>query len=49
VWLATADAGWHTGGYFADRSRSRRLPAAADGARAAELWELSAELVGLPS
>jgi NAD(P)-dependent dehydrogenase (short-subunit alcohol dehydrogenase family) len=48
VWLATAEGGWRNGGLHADRSRSRRLPAARDARRGAELWDLSARLVGLP-
>nr|WP_217631106.1 SDR family NAD(P)-dependent oxidoreductase [Modestobacter sp. DSM 44400] len=49
VWLATAGDGWRNGALHADRSRTRRLPAAGDAVRAAELWELSARLVGLPA
>jgi len=49
VWLATAADGWRNGGYHADRSRGFALPSARDDVRARELWELSAELVGLPA
>jgi NAD(P)-dependent dehydrogenase (short-subunit alcohol dehydrogenase family) len=49
VWLATAEAGWRNGGHHADRSRALVLPSARDDVRARELWELSAELVGLPA
>jgi NAD(P)-dependent dehydrogenase (short-subunit alcohol dehydrogenase family) len=49
VWLATADEGWRNGGYHADRSRTPSLPSARDDVRARELWELSADLVGLPA
>jgi hypothetical protein len=48
VWLATAEGGWRNGGHHADRGRAAVLPSARDDARARELWELSAELVGLP-
>ena len=48
VWLATAENGWRNGGHHADRSRALVLPSARDDERARELWELSAELVGLP-
>jgi NAD(P)-dependent dehydrogenase (short-subunit alcohol dehydrogenase family) len=49
VWLATAAAGWRNGGHHADRSRALVLPSARDDVRARELWDLSAELVGLPT
>jgi NAD(P)-dependent dehydrogenase (short-subunit alcohol dehydrogenase family) len=49
VWLATADDGWRNGGYHADRSRALSLPSTRDDVRARELWDLSAELVGLPA
>jgi NAD(P)-dependent dehydrogenase (short-subunit alcohol dehydrogenase family) len=49
VWLATAAEGWRNGGYHADRSRALSLPSARDDGRARELWELSADLVGLPA
>jgi hypothetical protein len=49
AWLATAEAGWRNGGHHADRSRALVLPSARDDVRARELWELSAELVGLPA
>jgi NAD(P)-dependent dehydrogenase (short-subunit alcohol dehydrogenase family) len=49
VWLATAEGGWRNGGHHADRSRALVLPSARDDVRARELWELSAELVGLPA
>jgi NAD(P)-dependent dehydrogenase (short-subunit alcohol dehydrogenase family) len=48
VWLATAVDGWRNGGHHADRSPALVLPSARDDVRARELWELSAELVGLP-
>ena len=49
VWLATAEEGWRNGGYHADRSRTLSLPSSRDDVRARELWDLSAELVGLPA
>jgi NAD(P)-dependent dehydrogenase (short-subunit alcohol dehydrogenase family) len=49
VWLATAAAGWRDGGHHADRSRALVLPSARDDVRARELWDLSAEPVGLPA
>ena len=49
VWLATAEDGWRNGRHHADRSRTMTLPSARDDARARELWDLSAELVGLPA
>jgi NAD(P)-dependent dehydrogenase (short-subunit alcohol dehydrogenase family) len=49
VWLATAEDGWRNGAHHADRSRALTLPSARDDVRARELWELSAELVGLPA
>ncbi len=49
VWLAEAREGWRNGGYHVDRSPGLTLPAARDDRRAAELWELSARLVGLPA
>jgi NAD(P)-dependent dehydrogenase (short-subunit alcohol dehydrogenase family) len=49
VWLATAADGWRNGAHHADRSRALTLPSARDDVRARELWELSAELVGLPA
>jgi NAD(P)-dependent dehydrogenase (short-subunit alcohol dehydrogenase family) len=48
VWLATAVDGWRNGGHHADRSPALVLPSARDDVRGRELWELSAELVGLP-
>jgi NAD(P)-dependent dehydrogenase (short-subunit alcohol dehydrogenase family) len=48
VWLATAADGWRNGAHHADRSRALTLPSARDDVRARELWELSADLVGLP-
>jgi NAD(P)-dependent dehydrogenase (short-subunit alcohol dehydrogenase family) len=48
VWLATAVDGWRNGGHHAGRSSALVLPSARDDVRARELWELSAELVGLP-
>ncbi len=50
VWLATAPAseGWRNGGYHAHRSRTWTSLAGRDDRRAAELWDLSADLVGLP-
>ncbi|MCZ2836824.1 SDR family NAD(P)-dependent oxidoreductase [Modestobacter sp. VKM Ac-2985] len=49
VWLATADDGWRNGGHHADRSPAWTAPSARDDARARELWEVSARLVGLPA
>jgi NAD(P)-dependent dehydrogenase (short-subunit alcohol dehydrogenase family) len=49
VWLATADEGWRNGAHHAHRSRTLTAPSARDDVRAAELWELSADLVGLPA
>ncbi|NEN51218.1 SDR family NAD(P)-dependent oxidoreductase [Modestobacter muralis] len=48
VWLATAPDGWRNGAHHAHRSRTITAPSARDDVRAAELWELSAGLVGLP-
>ncbi|WP_200944316.1 SDR family NAD(P)-dependent oxidoreductase [Geodermatophilus sp. Leaf369] len=47
VWLATAPEGWRNGGYHVDRSPGLTLLAAKDDRRARELWDLSADLVGL--
>jgi len=49
VWLATAAEGWRNGRLHSDRSAARTLPSARDDVRARELWERSAELVGLPA
>jgi len=49
VWLATADDGWRNGALHADRRRRLTARSARDDVRARELWELSAELVGLPA
>ena len=48
VWLATAEDGWRNGAHHAHRSRTLTAPSARDDVRAAELWDLSARLVGLP-
>ncbi|MFQ1000634.1 SDR family NAD(P)-dependent oxidoreductase [Modestobacter sp. SSW1-42] len=49
VWLATAADGWRNGAHHAHRSRTLTARSARDDVRAAELWELSARLVGLPA
>ena len=49
VWLATAEEGWRNGAHHAHRSPTFAVPSARDDVRAAELWELSARLVGLPT
>jgi NAD(P)-dependent dehydrogenase (short-subunit alcohol dehydrogenase family) len=50
VWLATTVPGvdWVSGAYYDRRSIARANPQAYDPALAARLWDLSAELVGLP-
>ena len=48
VWLATEDGGWRSGSHHADRGRTPALPSTRSRARGAELWEVSARLVGLP-
>lgn len=50
LWLASAadSAGWYSGGFFSDRAPAR-APSQADDLRlATDLWNLSADLVGLP-
>ena len=49
VWLATAADGWRNGGFHADRATSRAMPWATDDRRARDLWQLSADAVGLPA
>jgi len=49
VWLATAADGWRNGAHHAHRGRTLTARSARDDVRAAELWELSARLVGLPA
>ena len=50
VWLATAAPGidWVSGAYYDKRQIARANPQAYDTALAAQLWELSADLVGAP-
>lgn len=50
VWLATTTPGvdWVSGAYYDKRHISRANPIAYDTELAAKLWDLSAELVGLP-
>ncbi|MET4637419.1 SDR family NAD(P)-dependent oxidoreductase [Mycetocola sp. 2940] len=50
VWLATTVPGvdWVSGAYYDKRSIARANPLAYDTTLAARLWDLSAELVGLP-
>ncbi|MET0932761.1 MAG: SDR family NAD(P)-dependent oxidoreductase [Mycetocola sp.] len=50
VWLATTAPGvdWVSGAYYDKRRIARANPQAYDTALAARLWDLSAELVGLP-
>ncbi|MPQ98358.1 SDR family NAD(P)-dependent oxidoreductase [Modestobacter sp. I12A-02628] len=47
VWLATAPDGWRNGAHHAHRARTWTSMAGRDDRRAAELWDLSARLVGL--
>ena len=51
VWLATSTpkVDWRSGGYYADRSPAQTHPQADDPVVAAELWNRSADLVGLPA
>ncbi|SFD73818.1 Short-chain dehydrogenase [Klenkia taihuensis] len=49
VWLATADEGWRNGGFHADRGTAPAMPWATDDRRARDLWQLSADAVGLPA
>lgn len=51
VWLAEATPGvdWVSGAYYAKRRIAKANPLAYDQALAAELWEKSAALVGIPS
>lgn len=51
VWLATSrpEQDWASGGYFADRSPAQSHPQGEDPQVAAQLWERSAQLVGLPA
>ena len=50
VWLATTAPGvdWSSGAYYDKRRIARANPQAYDPELAAQLWDLSAELVGLP-
>ena len=49
VYLASApEVDGVTGGYFADRRTKRSSKASYDTATAARLWQVSADLVGLP-
>jgi len=50
LWLASApeDAGWYSGGFFSDRGPMRTPRQTGDAQLASDLWELSADLVGLP-
>ncbi|MER7015765.1 SDR family NAD(P)-dependent oxidoreductase [Saccharopolyspora sp. NPDC000359] len=50
VWLATSPAvDGATGGFYADRSRVELEPHTTDPQRCQQLWERSADLVGLPA
>jgi NAD(P)-dependent dehydrogenase (short-subunit alcohol dehydrogenase family) len=51
VWLATSVPGadWVSGGYYSDRRPARPHAQAGDPDVAARLWELSADLVGVPA
>jgi NAD(P)-dependent dehydrogenase (short-subunit alcohol dehydrogenase family) len=51
VWLATSVPGadWVSGGYYSDRRPARPNAQAADPDVAARLWDLSADLVGVPA
>lgn len=50
LWLASApdSAGWYSGGFFADRHPMRAPRQMTDHQLASELWNLSADLTGLP-
>ncbi len=50
LWLASAEdgEGWYSGGMFTDRNPMRAPRQTADVALAGDLWDLSADLVGLP-
>lgn len=50
LWLASApdSAGWYSGGFFSDRNPARLPRPATDAHLARDLWELSADLTGLP-
>jgi len=48
VWLAQDDS-WASGGYYADRKPARASRPASHATLARDLWERSAELVGLPA
>lgn len=50
LWLASAaeGEGWYSGGFFSDRTAARRVRQADDLRLASDLWDLSAELTGLP-
>ncbi|PRY65971.1 short-subunit dehydrogenase [Glaciihabitans tibetensis] len=49
VWLATTTPGsdWERGGYYAKRKLAKMNPQASDAALAAQLWDRSAEMVGV--
>ncbi len=50
VWLASAPAGeWTSGVYYSDRSPGRTSKAARDETLARDLWERSAQMVGVPA
>lgn len=50
LWLASAPErdGWCSGGFFSDRNRMRTPRQTGDAQLASDLWELSADLTGLP-
>lgn len=50
LWLASAgeDQGWFSGGLFTDRNLMRAPRQSQDAGLARDLWELSADLTGLP-
>lgn len=50
LWLASAadDEGWYSGGLFTDRAPMRAPRQSQDADLASKLWELSADLTGLP-
>jgi hypothetical protein len=49
AWLATSsEIATNSGGYYWQRKPLEPSPAATDRQNASELWELSAELTGLP-